>query len=222
MKPFVFDETNTFCITLDHTGQTGRWTAMTRRFAEIGLSVTKWRASTVSDLTDTFAHYLNDGQRGCAQSHIQLYRHIIEHNLEYAFILEDDALFDLKWRDRLAELYEAIDDPEWDMVVLNGSEPIEPAFRWTSTEFKEQYLTAGYVISKKGAESILRDYGHCFCASDWMTSRLQLKGHSYCYFPWLIIQEGKESTIGSNCEGDHAKVVRCLGEIGYPIENYQS
>jgi hypothetical protein len=45
-------------------------------------------------------------------------------------------------------------------------------------------------------------------------------GHSYSYFPWLIIQEGDESTIGSGVEADHAKVVRCLGEIGYELANY--
>jgi hypothetical protein len=53
-----------------------------------------------------------------------------------------------------------------------------------------------------------------------MTSRIQLHGHSYCYFPWLIIQEGVDSNIGSNVEADHAKVLRCLGEIGYSLDNY--
>jgi hypothetical protein len=54
-----------------------------------------------------------------------------------------------------------------------------------------------------------------------MTTRLQLYGHSYCYFPWVIIQEGKDTNIGSNLEADHEKVLRCLGEIDYGLENYR-
>ena len=54
-----------------------------------------------------------------------------------------------------------------------------------------------------------------------MTTRLQTMGRSWSYFPWLIIQEGFESTIGSGVEADHAKVVRLLGDIGYSLEeNY--
>lgn len=84
----------------------------------------------------------------------------------------------------------------------------------------EQYLTAGYILSRKGAQQLMNDFGNCFFSSDWMTSRLQLHGHSYCYFPWLIIQEGKDSSIGQNLEADHAKVLRCLNNIEYSLENY--
>ena len=63
-------------------------------------------------------------------------------------------------------------------------------------------------------------YESCYHTSDWMTSRLQLYGKSYCYFPWPIIQEGNESTICSGFELDHAKVLRCLDAINYSIDNY--
>jgi len=53
-----------------------------------------------------------------------------------------------------------------------------------------------------------------------MTSRLQLLGHSYVYYPWLIIQEGNYSTIGSGIYADHEKVMRCLNSINYYIKNY--
>ena len=63
-------------------------------------------------------------------------------------------------------------------------------------------------------------FSNCFYASDWMTSRLQKMRHSYTYFPWLIIQDGYESTIGSNVNDDHNKVLRCLNNISYNISNY--
>ncbi len=104
------------------------------------------------------------------------------------------------------------------MIFLNASEPITPKDTWVKAH--EQYLTAGYVISLQSAEIILRDFGNCFYSSDWMTSRDQIYGHSYCYFPWLIIQEGIDSTIGSNLDQDREKVVRCLKEIDYSLDNY--
>jgi len=81
----------------------------------------------------------------------------------------------------------------------------------------EQYLTGGYILSKKGAMTLLKLFEGQYASSDWMTSRLQLFNHSYSYFPWLIIQEGKDSTIGSNVIEDYKKVLRCLNNN---LDNY--
>jgi len=75
-------------------------------------------------------------------------------------------------------------------------------------------------ISKNGAHRLLDAFQGCFCSSDWMLTRLQLRGNSYCYFPWLIIQEGMDSTIRDDCSPDRDKVVRLLKEINYDLENY--
>ena len=53
--------------------------------------------------------------------------------------------------------------------------------------------------------------------ADAMTWRLQQQGHSYAYFPWPVIQEGKDTTIGSNVKEDREKV-RAL--LGHRISNY--
>ncbi len=142
----------------------------------------------------------------------------MENKIEYALILEDDACFDKNWKEKLDEFCRQNTDKEWHMIFLNASEPIDPKDTWVKAS--EQYLTAGYVISLASAEIILRDFGNCFFSSDWMTSRDQIYGHSYCYFPWLIIQEGIDSTIGSNLDADREKVVRCLNEINYSLDNY--
>jgi glycosyl transferase family 25 len=182
------------------------------------MSVTRWKASTKDDITDYFYHNLNDGQRGCSQSHINIWRHIVENNIEYALVLEDDACFDKEWKNKLDLFCSQNTDEEWHMIFLNASEPIEPRDTWV--EAHEQYLTGGYVISNMSAKILLQDFGTCFYACDWMTSRDQIYGHSYCYFPWLIIQEGIDSSIGSNLESDHEKVLRCLKEIDYSTDNY--
>jgi len=218
MPIFTFDETNTFCINLDTKPE--RWEKMQQRFQYFDMKVQRWPAATAADIVDNFPHHLNGGQKGCAQSHIHIWRHMLANNLPYALILEDDACFDKHWKDKLALFCALNDDLAWDAVFLNASEPIDECDEWVCTREREQYLTAGYVLSNKGAQVLLRDFEHCFYSSDWMTSRIQLHGHSYCYFPWLIVQEGVDSNIGSNVEADHAKVLRCLGEIGYSLDNY--
>lgn len=215
MQLFEFDKTNTFCITLETSN---RWATMEARLAHAGVDATKWPASTPNDITDAFHEGLNGGQKGCAQSHINIYKHILKEGLDYALILEDDACFDRDWKAKLDAFSFQNKDTEWDAIFLNASEPIDPPFTWCKC--KEQYLTAGYIISRRGVDKIMRDFGGRFCSSDWMTSRLQLHGHSYCYFPWLIIQEGNDSSIGQQFEADHAKVVRCLYSIQYSLENY--
>lgn len=217
MVSFVFHENNTFCISLARHSE--RWARMQARFTDENLEVTRWIASIPDTLTDKFHDYLSPGERACAQSHIRIWRHMLENKIEYALILEDDARFDKNWRTKLGEFQ--IDDPYWDMLLLNASEPVDPTFIWMDVQ--EQYLTAGYILSIRGAVRLLQWFEGNFASSDWMTSRLQQNNHSYCYFPWLIIQEGLDSTLkkeGETHDADHAKVVRCLGEIGYDLSNY--
>ena len=217
MKKFNFSRENTFCISLE--SRPDRYSSMLKRFNHFNLDVTRWNASTASTLIDKFDNRLNEGEKGCSQSHLNIYKHIIENDLEYAFILEDDACFDKNWEEKL----EQFDEVEWDLILLNGSEPIDNMDKWTNTEDNIQYLTGGYIISKNGAKWIL-EYGNMnneYYSSDWMTSRLQyVRRKSYCYFPWLIIQEGFDSNLRSNVEEHQSKVIKCLSDINYPINNY--
>lgn len=215
---FTFHKDNTFCISLER--HTERWERMQARFKQENLEVTRWIASTPETLTDNFHHYLSPGEKACGQSHMNIWRHMIYNNIEYALILEDDACFDKSWREKLESFYN-VNDPLWDMILLNASEPVEPNYMWIDVQ--EQYLTAGYILSIRGAQILTHWYNDKVAASDWMTSRLQQHRHSYCYFPWLIIQEGKDSTLkkeGETHDADHQKVVRCLGEIDYSLDNY--
>jgi len=215
---FDFNKDNCFCISLLNNNE--RWTRIQERFVKLNLEVTRFQAAVggTDDIIDIFDNRLSNGQKGCGQSHINVWRHILDKKLPYALVLEDDACFDKNWKDKLEWFTKDIDDKEWDIIFLNASEPCCPIDKWVLC--KEQYLTAGYIISLKGVKTILGMFHNCFYASDWMTSRIQLYNHSYCYFPWLIIQEGNESTIGSNIEEDHKKVVRCLNEIGYDLDSY--
>lgn len=219
MIPLTFSKINTFCISLETNKE--RWHRMQKRFEEQNLDVTRWIASTPNNLIDNFNNYLSKGERACAQSHILIWKHMIKHNIDYAFILEDDAVFNKNWKNMLSDF--KIYDPQWDLILLNASEPVIPSFTWTIA--KEQYLTAGYILSIKGAKLLLQSFNNNYASSDWMTSRLQYNNHSYCYFPWPIIQDGIDSTLKTNNDdlnADKAKVLRCLNEIGYDISSNYS
>ena len=211
-----FNKDNCFCISLLNNQK--RIDNMKRRCKEINLEYSIFPAVTPDNLKENFVHYLNGGQRGCAQSHFYLWKHIIELNLSYALILEDDACFDKQFYSRLFNYESTIQDPEWDAIFLNSSESIVPPFQWSP--IKEHYLTGGYILSKNGAIKLVNMFSDCLFGADWMTSRLQEYNHCYGFFPWIIIQDGIETLIGSNLDADREKVVRLLDELNYSLDNY--
>lgn len=211
-----FTKKNTFCISL--VTATDRHRRMQQRFQDFGMDVTGWVAATPDTLVDTFYGAMRPSEKACAQSHIDIWRFMVQENLEYALILEDDACFDKDWQLKLQQFSEQIHDNEWNVIMLNASESMTPRNTWLPA--KEQYLTAGYILSQQGAKKLLEQFKGMFCSSDWMLTRLQQHGHSYCYFPWLIIQEGRESSIREDCGPDRDKVVRLLKEIDYDLDNY--
>ena len=211
-----FTKDNTFCISLQTA--TNRQQRMQQRFQTFGMEVTGWLAATPDTLVDPFHGAMRSSEKACAQSHINLWRHMINANLEYALILEDDACFDKEWQAKLDQFSEQIRDTGWNVIMLNASESMTPLHTWLPA--KEQYLTAGYILSQHGAKQLLTQFQGNFCGSDWMLTRLQQAGHSYCYFPWLIIQEGIDSAIREDCSPDRNKVVRLLKEADYALENY--
>ena len=104
MSGFHFDHTNTFCISVTDA----RWSRMSCRFANEGLEVMRWRATLPDEVAGgggVFFEGLNPLQRACAQSHINIWRYIVDGGLDYAFIMEDDACFRVGWREALSELY---------------------------------------------------------------------------------------------------------------------
>ena len=219
-RPEVFElnKHNTFCISLSSAHE--RWSRMEKRFEYFDMEVTRWPATTPDQLIGNFAGYMNPGQKACAQSHMNLWKYIVSEKIPYALIIEDDAKFDRIWFDKLQQFDDFTPVKEsWDAIFLNASEPIQPAFQWEIV--KDQYLTGGYMISLEGATKLLSMFSDELWGADWMTTRLQTYGKCWSYFPWLIIQEGLDSTIGSGVDADHAKVVRCLENINYDLDgNY--
>jgi GR25 family glycosyltransferase involved in LPS biosynthesis len=213
----------TFCINIE--ARKDRWDAMKERFKKYNIHAIQWRASTPDTVKGNYVHYLKGVQKACAYSHLRIYETMIKNNIEMAFILEDDASFRHDWMPIVQSKLSSIikEDPEWDCIFLNVSEEIYPVETWT--KIKDHCLAGGYIIHQRGAKFILEQFKDMYYCIDWMTQILQARGHSYSYFPWLIIQDGSTSNINDDKSGkmtpDYQKVIRLLNEANYPIENYE-
>lgn len=208
-----------FCINL--SSRKDRWERMQGRFKEHGLNVTRWNATTPDKVVGNYVSYLKPVQRACTYSHISLFLHILEMKYECAFILEDDAAFRHDWKEilnsKLATIYQ--DDPQWDAIFLNVSEEVEPFETWKPIQ--NHCLAGAYIIRREAIQYILNYYYNELFMIDWMTQILQARGHTYSYFPWLVIQEGSISDLQNGIpDADFAKVKRLLLWAKYPITNY--
>ena len=172
---FSFDHNNSYCISLLSNKE--RSENMKRRFEILNLNVTMWPASTPDDLIESFSERLTPMQKACAQSHWNIWKHMINNNIEYVLILEDDACFDKLFFDKLKQFWKDVNDNEWDCIFLNASEEVNPVYKWALAH--EQYLAGGYILSIRGAQKLFQMYSNHLHSADWMTSRLQFFNHCY-------------------------------------------
>ena len=66
----------------------------------------------------------------------------------------DDACFDKDQKNKLDQFFIDIKDEQWDAIFLNASKPMKDLNKWTIVN--EQYLTGRYILSKKGAMTLLK------------------------------------------------------------------
>lgn len=102
---------------------------------------------------------LVNGEKGCYASHLRLWQQLLASGAPAMVVLEDDVAL----KDGFAALLEAISQrPQpWDMVKLIGREhdtfrahtPLAPGVEWVDYQ-RLPSLTAGYVISREGAQKL--------------------------------------------------------------------
>lgn len=104
---------------------------------------------------------LVDGEKGCYASHIAAWEMLLSSDAPAMVVLEDDVRLD----DRFVQAVDAIAALQrpWDMVKLMGrtQEKVRSAVALTEVHQLIQYrrvpsFTAGYVISRRGAQKLLQ------------------------------------------------------------------
>jgi GR25 family glycosyltransferase involved in LPS biosynthesis len=193
---------------------------ISHRLQSYGLSFVRIPASTPACVEGNYVQYLSGTQKACTHSHIRILRDIVASNTPAALILEDDAVFHKDWiqilQEKLADL--ETQDPDWDCIFLNAAEGYDVNDQWHIA--RDQCLSGAYLIRLHAAKWMLEHHAKMFYCIDWMTQILQRRGHSYTYYPWLVIQEGADTTNTSNLDADWCKVRRLLDTSGFGLENY--
>lgn len=124
---------------------------------------------------DKFCSKLNYGEIGCAMSHLDIARKIVKENHESAIIVEDDVLFDYQFIKLINGDFENnFKESDFELLMLGfhrslngynvkaklkyfGRLRLQQEYKF-GTPICCYYGTYGYLLTKKGAEKLLRIY----------------------------------------------------------------
>ncbi|WP_299796907.1 glycosyltransferase family 25 protein [uncultured Shewanella sp.] len=125
-----------FIINLDTS--TERWQQVSTQCDRLGIAYERVSAvrgselipeerAKVYDLPTNLKKYdkrLNDGEIGCYLSHVHCWNKIIDQELDFALILEDDVQLEEQIRDCIS-LFEKMDTCDWDYIKLFSSKRLK-------------------------------------------------------------------------------------------------
>lgn len=92
-----------------------------------GSELTAEEKVEVYDLSTNLAKYdkrLNDGEIGCYLSHVKCWKKIVEEELDFALILEDDASLREKIKECIAQ-FSSMESSDWDYIKLFNSKRLK-------------------------------------------------------------------------------------------------
>ena len=134
-----------YCVNLERSKD--RRLAMEKQFEHEELDVEFFKACDGRAIG-------KDGVFGCAQSHLQIWRDVVEHGYGNAIILEDDAKLVPNFKTKIEELVEP--GTEWDILYLFSLGAIFNRDCNESFYEGKSMSCLGYVISKSCAERLCR------------------------------------------------------------------
>lgn len=154
--------------------------------------------------TKNYFKTLNPGEIGCYLSHRKVWQKMIDDNIDFALILEDDALCDKRLPTAIQRL--APSHQEWDVIKLFSKR--KQAFFVPSTSlvegvelapaFKVPITTMGQLVSLQGAKKLLSGSDRFGRPVDvdmqwWWESRLKVLS----VYPSLVRNNGQTSEINA-------------------------
>ena len=167
-------------------------------------------------LTPAWAKACTVGQLGCMCSHMALWKLVVEKHLPYAIVLEDDVLISDAFRSEVRAVLGELPST-WDHCYLfyhpqcrrddpiDGKRHIQRAF--------ETWGTVAYIVSNRGARTLLRHTTHTSCAKAideiMMALIRENELNSYCTLNVITgtagqinpMQPTADSRLGSNVWG---------------------
>lgn len=181
---------------------------------------------------DKSKYHFSNGQIGCALSHLNVYQKIIDFDLDYALIVEDDIIFP----DNINIILSTISQIEnLDVVMLSFyshrlNEPLklskkslkshEDLTLYKPVEIKKCASTMAYIISNKSAKKIVDANSPMIAtADDW--GKLHHYCHFenfYCLYPNITKEQEFTSTIDYKTQKSYAyKLAKFVKKNNIPI-----
>lgn len=153
------------------------------------------------------------GEIGCLLSHVSIYHKIIENNIKYALVLEDDVHFDEKLLDALSIVHQYPSD--WELVLyghysfhLNQKEIRSPISYWKKFRLdhnlnlhrlsKYGYGTHAYLINQQGAQRLLKQLCSFYMPIDHYTNNTQYINVYACHPTLAKVNLAFDSSISSD------------------------
>lgn len=170
---------------------------------------------------------MRDGEYGCAMSHLNVYRRMVEENVPTACVLEDDAVP----RDELPQLLDWLEDhidagrPQ--VVLISNHRDTDPSRELGLNSVMSGSFTDGYVITLPAAKKILAKNLPIKCPSDtWTFWRQKWRIELYQAYPEGVNQEW-DTTKGYASDvtaaGDvviDVRKMRAIGRIWWKIKRF--
>ena len=107
---------------------------------------------------------LRAGEVGCYASHLQAMQTIADRDLDFAVVLEDDAVLPPNFEDAVRTVLDAVPPSSWDIVLLYGTptrayKPVAPLGAQLGKVVRYSRVPSGtvaYLVNAKGARKFLR------------------------------------------------------------------
>ncbi|WP_169777455.1 glycosyltransferase family 25 protein [Campylobacter mucosalis] len=161
--------------------------------------------------------FLTKGEIGCALSHLKIYQKMIDENIPYALILEDDAGFSDEFCEILAKIDEFLSKKDdFELVCLMQLE--DACFKNLTIKidknlrlykFSSGFRTHGYIITKTAAAKLLKLNTPIILESDMWLQFYELSGLKIYTLSKDVIfttdKDGANSSIGTQERLNFAK-----------------
>ncbi len=151
-------------------------------------------------------HIIDDGEAGCALSHCGIYQKMIEENIPYACVLEDDVKISSEFTDVLKRIDEWIKPQEPQVVMLSAHMASHIGARGIFS-LKNASCTDGYVITYPSAQAILNaNYPVVTVADKWgrWVKRDLIK--MWRVYPTTIEQDKQVCAVSNIAVGLHMSI----------------
>lgn len=214
-------EMRTFLVNLDRNTERLAW--MQEQLGKLGIAYERFpavdgRALSKEERQRVYSparawlangHLLQPGELGCALSHLGIYRRLVDENIPYALLLEDDCTFDDDFMDSLRLAERSIKAQRRQVLLLSGHglTQVEKKSRRGVVAIESGACTDAYLITREAAAAILKMNDPIVVPCDtWRRFRQRADVELYRVFPVGLYQDGQRFPV-SEIPKNH--VVRC-------------